>query len=63
MRLRSWWSRPLEVGAALGRTVMYATSVPEDEWIFRPNPSEVCGMLAADGHENTLGGDTGESCG
>jgi hypothetical protein len=42
---------------------MYVNNVPESEWTFCPYPPEVWGTLAPDGHENTLGGDTGAWCG
>src|SRR6266851_2606732 len=50
-------------GAALGRKAMDVNNVPGSEWTSWPHPSEVCRTVEADGHENTLEGDTGAWCG
>ena len=45
-----------EVGAALGRTAMYANSVSEVEENFRPHPPKTYGIVTVSGHEKSLEG-------
>jgi hypothetical protein len=44
------------VGAALGRTAMYANSVSEVEENFRPHPPKTYGIVTVSGHEKSLEG-------
>lgn len=48
------------MGAALGRTAKLSNSVRTGKR-FCPNPPEVWEIAIPDGHENKLGGETGES--
>jgi len=50
-------------GAALGRLARYVNNVLESEWTLYPYPPKVWATVGPDGHETTLGGDTGEWCG
>src|SRR5262245_25086993 len=54
---------PWLVGAALGRTAMQANSLLGSEWTSYPHPPKARATIGSGGHENTLGGDTGEWCG
>jgi len=42
---------------------MYINNVPEIEWNLGPYPPKPWKTVDPGGHENTLGGDTGEWCG
>jgi hypothetical protein len=50
-------------GAALGRIAMEVTNLLGNEWIAYPYPPKAWATVGPGGHENTLGGDTGEWCG